>query len=238
MCGVWHGAENGAQNYKPGDDWQPPSVQEIARMDAARKRADAELTRGHESAALLAQKMMREAVMMSHAYVSRKGFPALLTPCSADGRYCYVPAWKNGTIRNVQMIDADPLAGKGKRFLPGGEMSGCYLAIGTQGRRVYCEGYATGLSIAKSIKAMRLRAHVIVCFSANNLVAVSQALGDGVVVADNDNLKSGDGEKWAKKTGLAYWMPSTDGDDANDHARKFGVLDLSLNISKLLAIEC
>ena len=86
-----------------------------------------------------------------------------------------------------------------------------------------CEGYATGLSILAALRSVGLRASVLVCFSAGNLVTVAPAIrGKGFVFADNDRSEAG--ERAAQQTGLPYCMSDRVGEDANDLHMRAGLM--------------
>ena len=164
---------------------------------------------------------------------------------SSDG-LLLVPMWghKSGEVQSLQTITAD---GE-KKFLPGGRAGGAVFRIGRGGRRWWCEGLATGLSIQAALKTLYRKDEVVVCFSASNLAKVATS---GMVVADHDSWSCskchlrwyGDwpweetelcpecgygestppaGEKAARDTGLLYWMPLDAGTDANDYAQRMG----------------
>jgi putative DNA primase/helicase len=138
--------------------------------------------------------------------------------------------WRGKQLVNLQRINE---AGE-KRFLGGGEVSGTAHVIGSQGVALICEGYATSLSVSAAIKASKLRAHTVCCFSAGNLVKVAATYKDARIVCDNDSQKTSTGEKAAKETGLRYWMPPTPGHDFNDYARSAGLFQASQRIRELL----
>ena len=226
VCGIWGSLT--AQQYRPGADAKPLSKAEREAI-AARARQAADLERiKHASAATKAAAMLAASDMRSHAYIARKGFPELLTPCANDGATLLVTMWQGKRLVNLQRINE---AGE-KRFLHGGEVTGTAHVIGSEGVPLLCEGYATGLSVAAAIKASRLRAHTVICFSAGNMVNVATRYKDARVVADND--KSLTGEKAAQATGLRYWMPPDVGTDANDYHRKHGLFALSQRVRELI----
>jgi putative DNA primase/helicase len=82
-----------------------------------------------------------------------------------------------------------------------------------------CEGYATGLSILQALRSVGLKASVVVCFSASNMVQVADQIpGKRYVFADNDASETG--AKSAAATGLPWTMADTVGFDANDLHKK------------------
>lgn len=90
----------------------------------------------------------------------------------------------SGKIWSLQYIND---AGE-KRFLSGGRVKGCYLAIGRPDKEiVICEGYATGASIHQATNKA-----VAVAFNKGNLEAVAKTLKNKypalelIIAADND----------------------------------------------------
>ena len=227
-CGIWHGLENNAQTWSPGADFVPLTPADFAAIAAKLRRADADRQRTQAEAAKRAAALLATSEPRSHAYLARKGFPDMLAPCLNDGAMLLVTMWKAGRVVNLQRINE---AGE-KKFLHGGEVTGVTHTIGNQGAAVLCEGFATALSVAAAIKASKMRAHTVCCFSAGNLVKVAQRYKDARVIADND--KSLTGEKAAQKTGLRYWMPEKPGTDANDFHKEFGLFSASQRIRELL----
>jgi putative DNA primase/helicase len=228
VCGIWGSLD--AQQYRPGAEAKPLSKADFEAI-AARAKVAADLERQkHQDAARRAVALLARSEPRSHAYLARKGFPELLAPCAADGAMLLVTMWKAGRVVNLQRINE---AGE-KRFLHGGEVSGTAHTIGSAGTPILCEGFATALSVAAAIKASKLRAHTVCCFSADNLVKVAATYKDARVVADNDNLKTGTGAKAAKLTGFPYFLPPKDGDDFNDFARSAGLFAASQRIRELL----
>jgi len=228
VCGIWGSLD--AQQYRPGAEAKPLSKADFEAIAARAKAAEAERLRNQADAAQRAVALLARSEQRSHAYLSRKGFPELLSPCAADGAMLLVPMWKAGRVVNLQRINE---AGE-KRFLHGGEVSGTAHTIGSQGVAILCEGFATALSVAAAIKASKMRAHTVCCFSADNLVKVAATYKDARIVSDNDNLKTGTGEKAAKLTGFPYFMPPVDGQDFNDLHRANGLFQASQRIRGLI----
>jgi len=98
-----------------------------------------------------------------------------------------------------------------KKFLYGQQTKGASFCIDAKGTPIFCEGYATGLSIRSVMMSNKLRYSIYVCFSAGNLKEVAKNFKDGFVVADND--PSGVGESTAIATGKPYWISDTVGED-------------------------
>jgi putative DNA primase/helicase len=136
-----------------------------------------------------------------------------------------VPMRIDGVICGVQLIDEEG----GKKFLTGQATKGATFAMGQGPRRIWCEGYATALSVHKAACQTRLRVQVVATFSAHNMQTLAK---DGHVVADND--ASFAGEMAAKATGRPYWISPQVGEDFNDHANRVGGFSASQAILKLV----
>lgn len=211
-----------------------------AKRDAARATQDAD----HQRAARRAAELIRTTTPGPHDYLFRKGLPdaqglvlpdgALLVPMRSIDRNELVGA-------QIISLLPDELRWQ-KKMLPGMRAKGAVLRLGPKSaaETIFCEGYATGLSIELAARQMRLNAAVLVCFSDSNMMHVAGLLKSGrrFVFADND--KSGAGERAAKATGLAYCMSPVEGEDANDlHARVglVAVCGLLQSIRKVAAGE-
>jgi|DEB0MinimDraft_10_1074344.scaffolds.fasta_scaffold02365_10 phage/plasmid primase-like uncharacterized protein len=153
---------------------------EIAKK-AARERAEKQLEEKRQ--------MNREAMAKSlevwekcnetgkSEYLDRKQ----IEPCGARffGSTLVIPMVREGKIRSLQSIANDGF----KKFLKGGEVSGCYFLIGGSGKLALVEGFATGASVH-----MATGWHVAVCFSASNLIKAAPYFRkkDCIICADND----------------------------------------------------
>lgn len=127
----------------------------------------------------------------------------------------------SGILTSLQFIDSDG----GKRFLPGGEIKGCFFEIGISGqlpescRILICEGFATGASLNEWYKQP-----VIVAFNAGNLEPVAQRIRarypNHEIIICGDHDESGVGQKKARAAALAcggkYLLPPIEGYDFND----------------------
>jgi putative DNA primase/helicase len=127
-------------------------------------------------------------------------------------------------LTSLQFIDEDG----SKRFLPGGELKGCFMGIGSvdmnkaqdkPGNILICEGFATGASLCEWY-----RQPVIVAFNAGNLEPVAKVIRelypDSTLIICGDNDPSGVGQDSARKAALAcsgrYLLPPKVGIDFND----------------------
>lgn len=232
-----------AQNWETGEPvqwWNDPNAQpwneSEKRAWALRRRvADADKQRGYALAGKRAGLLIASAVPDSHPYLKSKGFPDVQALVGADGELL-IPMrdYRDNALLGVQtirLVDND----WEKKMLHGMRAKGAVLRIGPQSAQetVFCEGYATGLSIDVALNLMRLRAAVVVCFSASNLIHVaSNTTGKRFVFADNDASLTG--EKAAQATGLPYCMSDVQGEDANDLHVRAGVMAV---VSKLMEVR-
>ena len=190
------------------------------RQEQARREAEAR-ERAARRAADMASKMLQQAELGPHDYLSRKGFTDA-QGLVLDGKLL-VPM---RSVASVALQSIQTIAEDGsKKFLPGGKAKGAVCNLGRHWTRWYVEGYATGLSVQAALKRMYRQDQVVVCFSAGNLAHVAPppdpfSPRQRYVIADND--ESGTGEKYALKTGLPYWMPPEPG-DANDFHQAHGI---------------
>lgn len=214
--------------------WQDDSIvspEQIAdlkaRMEASRRMHAAERSREAANAARKAASIIKEAKPDLHPYIERKGFPdALGLVWEKDGdRLLVVPMRIGSTVAGCQVIDADG----NKKFMRGQRTNGAEFVIGQTGVDVWCEGYATALSIHAALMAMKVQCRVHACFSAGNLQRMAKR---GVVVADNDESQTG--EKAAQSTGLPYYMPPEKGWDFNDYHQSRGTFAAGMELRNFL----
>jgi putative DNA primase/helicase len=177
--------------------------------------------------------IISQSKMETHAYLDYKGFPSalgLVWRPDEDTNLLAVPMRIGKEVVGVQLIDRDG----GKKFLTGQKTNDAEFVIGSSGQNIYCEGYATGLSIYTALNAIKIPARVHVCFSAGNLVRLAK---NGIVIADND--ASGTGKKAAESTNLPYLMSEHIGEDFNDMWRRIGTLRAGMLLrKKLLNFAC
>ena len=225
------------QNHATMSDvatWFPDSSDDI-RIDAeaARRRCEKaarELQEWRQKAAARAADMLRKCSLERHAYLDGKGFPDERGNVLAieSGPLLLIPMRVAGRLVGVQTITTD---GE-KKFLFGQQCSGAEYVIDNKGRDVFCEGYATGLSVRAALSALKMRYRVHVCFSAHNLAKLASACPGGLVIADNDS--SGAGLRAAQQSGLKFFMPPTVGHDFNDMHKSLGVFKLSQMIRQFM----
>ena len=157
--------------------------------------------------------IMSQTKMKTHRYLDKKGFPDEMVPVwEKDGKSLLVlPMRINRNIAGVQLISDQG----DKQFLSGQKTKGATLTIDAKGFPVFCEGFATALTIRRLMKIINIRYTIYCCFSAGNVKEVARDIPGGIVITDND--RSGTGERTARETGKPYWMPPTTGLDLNDY---------------------
>ena len=160
-----------------------------------------------------------------HPYLEKKGFKDENGNIwEVDGkRLLVIPMRIDGQLVGCQLI------GEEKKFLYGQKSKGATFVIDAKGPSIFCEGYATALSVRAAMKTMGVRYTIHVCFSASNMINVASRLA-GTVVADND--KSGVGEKAAIETKLPYWISDTEGEDFNDFHLRVGLFRASQSLKR------
>jgi len=199
-----------------------------AAIAAERQKREQERQQAHRTAADKARFIWSRSKPIhqseEHPYLVNKRIqPHGARLSSYKGRSSLViPVFGESGLTSLQFIEADG----GKRFLPGGEIKGCFFGIGmasvTQtepGRILICEGFATGASLHEWF-----RQPVIVAFYKDNLKPVAIRIKalyphhELIVCGDND--ESGTGQKAARAAALAvggkYLLPPIVGTDFND----------------------
>lgn len=166
-------------------------------------------------AAEKAEWILSQCSLDVHPYLKAKGFPdEMANVWEIDGaRLLVIPMRVADRIVGCQLIDGEGQ----KKFLSGQRTSDASFIFNNRGPAVLCEGYATALSCRSALAAMKARYTIHVCFSAYNLARVAKTLQPGIVVADNDESKTG--ERVARETGWPYFMPPQTGHDFNDYHR-------------------
>jgi putative DNA primase/helicase len=199
-----------------------------AAIEAERQRREIERREAHRSAADKARyiwpKLKPIIDPAEHDYLLIKRIQPHGARLSIyQGRESLViPIMGEPGLTSLQFIEADG----SKRFLPGGEIKGCFFGIGMAhvtlaepGKLLICEGFATGASLHEWY-----REPVIVAFNAGNLEAVANRIRalypnhEIIICGDNDH--SGVGQKAARAAALAcggrYLLPPIVGTDFND----------------------
>lgn len=144
-----------------------------------------------------------------HPYLQRKMI--LPGPAKQDADSLVIPVTKDGKLTSIQTIWPDG----NKRFLPDGEISGCYCPIGKpSGVILICEGFATGVTLNQATGHA-----VVVAFNAGNLKPVCEAIRRRY--SDQRLLVCGDNDQW------------TDGNPGLSKAREAGELWVIPNFKDL-----
>lgn len=194
--GDWR--DGSTHNWRASSDHKLSFIeqQQIARRVAAMREArEAEQASWREEAATKAEAAINASTPASpdHPYLKRKGVGSygifehsgvILVPMvNGDGR----------TVKSYQSIDS---AGT-KKFLKGGQASGCYHSIPGDTATIYIgEGYATCATVFEATGAT-----VLVAFSASNLPATAKTAkrlypaSRIVILVDNDDA----GREWSAK---------------------------------------
>lgn len=262
----------GALSWLRDNHFISGDAQSRARTDPQRDtrvRAERERQQNHERewgqkrAAVVAQQMIGSASLASHPYLKAKGFGdreglvldgSLLVPMRE------LLYGTSGAVWAVQAIDAQG----GKKFQPGGCRAADTVHIlghPSSPLWIFCEGFATGLSIREALESRSVDHCVIVAFSSGQLasVAARQSPKRIVVVTDHDwwRCRHRDckakwdypsetcpecelatvppaGETAARKSGRPWWQPPEPGTDANDLSREQGAAALAAPLLKLI----
>jgi phage/plasmid primase-like uncharacterized protein len=208
--------------------WNDPKAKawteaEKAAWKAKRQSMQASQDADYRRAAQRAAEMMRGATPGPHNYLHIKGFPDAQGLVTTD-EALLIPMrnLRTNELQGVQVVRWVESERKyEKKMFPGMKAKGAIFRMGdkTAPETFLCEGYATGLSIHAALRSVGLRASVLVCFSAGNMVHVAPMVrGKCYVFADNDKTEAG--EQAAQQTNLPYCMSPELGEDANDlHAR-------------------
>lgn len=228
----WLGDVGWVQNWATMDKpamWRGESVSTVdLRKRVAENAADRQ--RAADAAAKKAAWIMHQTESLTHPYLERKGFPDEVGNVwrREEGDLLVVPMRVKDRLVGCQLIGQE---GE-KKFLSGQQTKGAAFVLNAKGTPIFCEGYATALSIRAAMKAMKIRYTIHVCFSAANVKEVAGAVDGGIVVADND--VNGVGERFAGQTGKPYWLSDAVGEDFNDFYLRVGIFQASLSLKQTL----
>lgn len=222
--------------WKPKEDGTYTALTEaqLQAKEAARKARIAEeaaqRTAESERAAKKAGWILHQCKNEQHAYLHSKGWPEMTGSvwwAAEDKNLLCIPMRVDANLVGVQLIDR---RGE-KKYLRGQRTSGAEYCINHSGHGAidwWVEGYATGLSLRDCLQALKMRYRIHICFSSGNLKKMATI---GVVVADNDESKTG--EEAAIATGLPYFLPPPG--DLNDMHKAQGVFKTSQALRRWLA---
>jgi len=183
-----------------------------------------------QEAARKAASILNQCQIGFHPYLERKGFADEQANVwkTDDGLLLVIPMRVGHQLVGCQIIREDG----SKRFLHGQRTSNATFTFDNKGPHILVEGYATALSVRATLKALKRRYTLHVCFSAGNLAKVAATLPKGFVVCDNDASRTG--ENTAIKTGFPYWMSDTVGEDFNDFHQRVGLFKASQSLGKVI----
>lgn len=214
---------------------RPWTDQEKREWMLKRQTANAQKDNSYELAAKRAENVLRSAKMDTHAYLTIKGFPELQGLVLDDKLLIPMRNVVTNKLQGYQQIFWDgPNMRYEKKMLTGMRAKNAVLFMGERSapEAWLVEGYATGLSLHAALRSVGLKASVVVCFSASNMIAVAdQIQGRRFIYADNDESKTG--EKSAIATGLPWTMSDEVGFDANDDHKKTGLFSVVKKIMDL-----
>jgi len=202
-----------------------PSVYRAVR-DSAKEREDMA-----KRAAAKAGWILHQCLNAPHPYMDKKGFPDEPTKVWTDEagkRFLAIPMRIAKSLVGLQLISEE---GE-KKFLKGQRSKSASFTMDAKGIPIFCEGYATALSVRAVMKLINIRYTIHVCFSAGNIQEVARGIPGGIVVADND--ASGTGEDAARETGKPYWISSTTGEDFNDFHLRVGDFKASQSLKPVI----
>ena len=147
----------------------PLNRTDAERFNRAASDTSNDIARLRTDAAKKAGWILKNTVMEQHAYLDSKGFPeakGLVWRTQDDVNLLVIPMRVGDAIVGCQLIDVDG----NKRFLKGQQTAGASFIIDNKGIDVWCEGFATAMSVRATMAAMKERYRIHVCFSASNMV--------------------------------------------------------------------
>lgn len=195
-----------------------------------KQQADRERQELQSKAAARAGWIMHQTELKKHPYLAKKGFPDEMGAVwdSEEGSKLVIPMRRESKIVGCQLISEEG----DKKFLYGQATKGASFVMDAKGIAIFCEGFATGLSIQAVMRANKMRYCIYVCFSAGNMKTIASGFDHGIVVADND--ASNTGQRIAQEIGKPYWISPTVGQDFNDYFVEHGVFKSSQSLKKTL----
>jgi len=214
---VWHAEGDSAM-----DPNKARKLVEAAHRDIRDKQ---------DKAAQKAAHILHQCQIGYHPYLKSKGFEeeqGNIWKHEMDGLLLVIPMRVGHRLVGCQIINEEG----GKKFLFGQRTSGAAFVFDNHGPNILCEGYATALSVKTAMKALKRRYTLYACFSAGNMKKVAETLPRGFVVADNDASRTG--QNTAEQIGWPYWMPDTEGMDANDVHQRDGLFKFSQSLGEVI----
>lgn len=212
------------------DMWRSEGGVSPTQMRQARQADNTNRLEAERRAISKAGWILHQCQVDYHPYLKAKGFSEEAgNVWATDGaRLLVIPMRLKNSLIGAQLIDEQG----GKKFLQGQRTKGAAFVIDAGGVPIFCEGYATGLSIRAAMKAMKVRYKIYICFSASNLQEVALGIEGGFVVADKDPHAVG--EVAARKTHKPYWVSDTTGEDFNDYHMRVGLYKATSSLKSAL----
>lgn len=179
-----------------------------------------------------AYQIMKQCVHETHPYLAKKGFPDqkwyVWNDPKLNKKFLVVPMSIDRKLVGCQLIDDEG----NKKFLYGQTTKRAIFSFDAKGIPIFCEGFATALSIRQVLKASNIKYSIYVCFSASNMKLIGGTIKGGIIIADNDRNRIG--ETAALKTGKPYWLSETIGQDFNDFHMSVGDFKASQELKKAI----
>lgn len=227
-----HGFVQNHATMQDVSSWRSEGESAMAHQEVQRiaREASQEIAKGNARAAAEAARILSECHTTTHAYAKAKGFAEerMNVWKTEAGPLAIVPMFIGGALVGAQKITE---AGE-KKFLHGQRSGGAQFVFANRGPHILCEGYATALSARYALQNAKRPYTIHVCFSAGNMKKVAAGLPGGIVLADNDESRTG--ERTAREIGWPYWMSDVVGEDANDYHQRKGLFALSQGINKTM----
>jgi len=229
----WSGASTVIWYENPNSK---PWTEEEKRAWMDRRRSQqSDQQKRYEKVGLQAEAILKSAKLDHHNYLEYKGFKDEKGLVLGDKLLIPMRNVVTNKVTGYQAIVFDYTTHKyDKKMLLGMKARNSVLFIGDRKGEEFwlVEGYATGLSLHQALRSCGVKASVVVCFSASNLVAVAdQIKGKRFIFADNDASETG--QKAAESTGLPWTMADEQGWDANDLHIKSGLFNVVAKIMEL-----
>jgi putative DNA primase/helicase len=206
--------------YKSDEPYKPDP-----NAAAKRKQFEDNRLKRQQQAKGKAAFILGNSTQQPHAYLKSKGFDEKGWVWNG---LLVVPMRINSGLVGCQLIQEDG----SKKFLAGQVTKGASLVIDNKGRDILCEGFATGLSVRRALKHLRVRYRIHICFSAGNMLEIAKTVKDPLVIADNDTM----GVNTAKKIASRYWLGEAD-EDFNDTEQRLGTASVADTLRPFLEVE-
>jgi len=198
------------RRWRGGVEFKSLSPEQKQKYLDKKKQQEQELDRERKTAAELASKIWSESVALSDQflYFAKKGLKPVGLRYFRETNEAIIPIFNDkNKIITIQKISPDGT----KTFLTGGQTEGGYFVIpGDSSKYIFCEGYATGLSI----KIAMPDDNVVVAFNAGNLEKVAKQFRKKL--PENHFIIAADNDQWGKQNaGLKFGTRAAEATGAN-----------------------